>query len=83
MNTFACIKPIARYKKVAYYSVCINDTNTSLFEEFIKYHEVANKDKLNHVVAWIKTIGDKYGAKTHLFRPEAKFADASALPPKG
>ncbi len=83
MNTFAIIKPIARYKKVAYYSVCISDTSVSLFEEFIKHHEVANKDKLNHVLEWIKIIGDKYGAKTHLFRPEAEFADASALPPKG
>lgn len=83
MNTFAHIKPIARYKKVAYYSVCINDTSISLFEEFIKYHDVANRKKLNHVLEWIKIIGDKYGAKNHLFRPEAEFADASALPPKG
>lgn len=83
MNTFAYIKPIARYKKVAYYSICINDNDESLFEEFIKYHEKYNKDKLNHVLDWIKIIGNKYGAQIHLFRPEAEFADASALPPKG
>ena len=83
MNTFANIKPIARYKKVAYYSVCIDDASVSLFEEFIKHHEVANKSKLNHVLEWMKIIGDKYGARSYLFRPEAEFADASALPPKG
>lgn len=83
MNTFAHIKPIARYNKVAYYSVCINDCETSLFEEFINYHEINNRNKLNHVLEWIKIIGNKYGAQIHLFRPEAAIADASALPPKG
>ena len=42
-----------------------------------------NKEKLNHVLEWIKTIGNKYGALPHLFRPEGETADASALPPKG
>ena len=83
MNTFAHIKPIERYDKVAYYSVCINDSNESLFEEFISYHEINNRDKLNHVLEWIKILGNKYGAQIHLFRPEAAIADASALPPKG
>lgn len=83
MNTFAHIKPIARYDKVAYYSVCINDESVSLFEKFLSNHELNNKSKLNHVLAWIKIIGDKYGAQTHLFRSEAEFADASALPPVG
>lgn len=83
MNTFAHIKPIARYNKVAYYSVCMNDHKASLFEEFISYHETNNKNKLNHVLEWIKIIGNKYGAQTHLFRPEAAIADTSALPPKG
>ena len=59
MNTFAHIKPIARYNKVAYYSVCINDCETSLFEEFISYHELNNKNKLNHVLEWLKIIGNK------------------------
>ncbi len=83
MNTFVHIKPIARYHKVAYYSVCINDNKTSLFEEFICNHKIHNRDKLNHVLEWIKIIGNKYGAQLHLFRPEAAIADASALPPKG
>lgn len=83
MNTFAHIKPIARYNKVAYYSVCIDEKTTSLFEDFINHHSQHNRKKLNHVLEWIKIIGDKYGAKHHLFRPEAAIADASALPPKG
>ncbi len=83
MNTFAHIKPIARYNKVAYYSVCIDGNTTSLFEDFINHHSQHNREKLNHVLAWITIIGDKYGAQHHLFRPEAAIADASALPPKG
>ena len=83
MNTFAHIKNIARYDKVAYYSICINENNNSLFEEFINHHSIYNEKKLNHVLEWIKIIGDKYGAQQHLFRPEASIADASALPPKG
>ena len=83
MNTFAHIKPIARYNKVAYYSVCINENETSLFEDFINHHSQHNSKKLYHVLEWIKIIGDKYGAQNHLFRSEAATADASALPPKG
>jgi hypothetical protein len=83
VNTFAHIKPIARYHKVAYYSVCINGNSVSLFEEFIQTHDQQHTEKLNHVLAWLKLIGDKYGAKSHLFRSEAAIADASALPPKG
>ena len=65
MNTFAHIKPIARYNKVAYYSVCIDENTTSSFEDFINYHSQHNRKKLNHVLEWIKIIGDKYGAKHH------------------
>lgn len=83
MNTFAHIKPIVRYKKVAYYSVVINDNKESLFESFINCHENTEKEKLNHILEWIKFIGDKYGAQPHYFRPEAETADTSALPPKG
>lgn len=83
MNTFAHIKPIAQYNKVSYYSVCMKSNTVSLFEEFINFHTTANKKKLNHVLEWIRIIGNKYGAQPHLFRPEGESADASALPPKG
>ncbi|WP_264537355.1 hypothetical protein [Flavobacterium sp. N1736] len=83
MNTFAKIKPIAQYNKVSYYSVCIDESESSLFEEFVAYHTLHNKKKLDHILAWLKQIGNKYGAQSHLFRPEGEIADASALPPKG
>jgi len=82
MNTFAVLKPIAQYKKVSYYSVCVND-ETSLFEDFISTHTVKNKNKLNHIVKWLQLIGDKYGAQDQYFRPEGETADTTALPPTG
>lgn len=83
MNTFAQIKPITKYDKVAYYSICINSQKLSLFEKFVTHNTTANKEKLNHVLEWIKIIGNKYGALPHLFIPEGETADVSALPPKG
>lgn len=83
MNTFAHIKPIAQYAKVSYYSVSISDGGISLFEDFIKKHTVQNKNKLDHILNWLKEIGDNYGAQTNYFRPEGETADTSALPPKG
>lgn len=83
MNTFAHIKPIARYKKVSYYSVSLDDNDTSLFEGFIKKHTTENKNKLDHILNWLKEIGNNYGARIYYFRPEGETADTSALPPKG
>ncbi|KAB1068272.1 hypothetical protein F6U93_07210 [Tamlana haliotis] len=83
MNNFAHIKPIAQYKKVGYYSVCINDGEHSLFEEFIKEHTKKNEKKLDHILNWLKVIGNEHGAQTYHFRPEGETADTSALPPKG
>lgn len=83
MNTFAHIKQIAQYKKVSYYSVCINNDKISLFENFINVHQINNKTKLDHILNWLKVIGNSYGAQTHHFRPEGETADTSALPPTG
>lgn len=83
MTTFARIIPIVKYDKVSYYSVCVDESENSLFEEFVKHHTKHNKGKLNHVLEWLKQIGNKYGAQQHLFRSEAEIADASALPPIG
>lgn len=83
MNTFAEIKPLSRYDKVAYYSVSIDGNEKSLFEEFIAKHSSRNKRKLNHILKWMQIIGMKYGAQTRIFRNEAYGADTSALPPKG
>ena len=83
MNIFAHIKPIARYDKVAYYSVCIKDNETSLYEDFVEKQTVKNLDKLYHIQTWLRILGRKYGAKSHFFRNEANIADTSALPPAG
>ena len=83
MNNFANIKPLFKYDRVAYYSVAINGSETSLYEEFVSKHENANKKKLYHILKWIQLIGKKYGAQWTFFRNEAQYADTAALPPKG
>lgn len=83
MNIFAHIKPIAKYRKVSYYSLVLDQESISLFEDFVTKQTKQNNRKLNHILAWIRVIGNKYGAQEHYFRSEAEIADASALPPKG
>jgi len=77
------LKRIASFHKVTYYSVLFEGELITVFEQFLSYHTSANKDKLNHIIAWIKVIGDKIGAKRHYFRNESNIADTSALPPIG
>lgn len=83
MNNFAEIKPLFKYDKVAYYTVSINGSSKTLFEEFKLQHETSNKEKFYHISKWIQIIGKKYGAQSRFFRNEAYNADAAALPPKG
>ena len=83
MNNFARIKPIVQFREVSYYSVCMNDNEISLFDNFITFHEEQNKEKLNHILTWIQTIGNKYGAQSQYFRSEAFISDTAALPPNG
>lgn len=83
MNNFAEIILVQRFKKVNYYTLLLNDDERSLFSQFTFKHTSANKEKLSHIMAWIKVIGNKIGAKEQYFRNEAETADASALPPKG
>lgn len=82
MDNFVCIKFIKEYNKVIYYSVVINgyEDQASLFEGFVDKHSVVNKEKLNHILTWLRVIGNRYGALSHLFRDEK---DAAALPPPG
>ena len=82
MNNFAEIILVQRFKKVSYYSVSINEED-SLFREFVAKHTHTNREKLNHIMAWIKVIGEKFGAKENYFRNESETADTRALPPKG
>jgi hypothetical protein len=82
VNNFAKIKHINSFNLVEYYSVCLEeDEDVSLFEQFVAKHTKENKEKLNHILSWIKWIGNKYTAKADYFRNEAETADTSALPP--
>lgn len=82
MNNFVCIKFIKEYNKVVYYSTVINgnEDQVSMYERFISKHSILNKEKLIHILTWLKEIGNRYGALPHLFRHEK---EAAALPPPG
>tara|TARA_R110002126_G_scaffold55819_6_gene149683 strand:+ start:577 stop:1101 length:525 start_codon:yes stop_codon:yes gene_type:complete len=83
VNNFARIKPLFKLKTVAYYSVCLEDNDVTLYQEFVEKHTLENKNKLYHIQKWLQLIGEKYGAQNRFFRNEAKNADTSALPPIG
>ncbi len=83
MNKFAQIKPLFKFKQVAYYSVCLEGGEQTLYEKFVEKHTNENLEKLYHVQKWLQVIGEKYGAQQRFFRNEAQYADASALPPIG
>jgi hypothetical protein len=55
----------------------------SLFRIFRNKHDVKNKEKLYHIMAWIEKLGNKVGAYEIYFRNEAETSDARALPPVG
>lgn len=83
MNNFAKIILVQRFKKVNYYSIRLDDDAISLFGQFNVKHTAENKEKLNHIIAWIKVLGNKIGANSDYFRNEAKNGSALGLPPKG
>jgi hypothetical protein len=83
VNNIATISLVQRFKKVSYYSVTFDDQTESLFEQFLEQHTDKSREKLNHILVWIKLIGDNIGARASYFRNEAESADTSALPPKG
>lgn len=84
MNNIATIKRIASYKKVVYYSVCLEkDEGISLFELFLVKHTLENKEKLNHIVKWLQQIGNHIGAQEDYFRNEAESSATGGLPPVG
>lgn len=82
MPNFVSIKFISSFRKVTYYSVVLDgdETEQSLFEQFIEDFTLLEKEKLNHILSWIREMGDKYGAQSTNFRDEQK---AKAIPPKG
>lgn len=82
MNNFAEIIWVQEYRKVTYYSVAINGED-ALYDLFIEKHTARNREKLNHILAWLEKIGNKIGAHEQYFRNEAETGDARALPPIG
>ena len=88
MNGILRLKHIQDFEKVKIYSVCIDDEDVpieeaySLFELFLKTHEIKNKEKLNHILSWLREIGNKYGALEYYFRPEQNQGEAMGLPPR-
>lgn len=82
MNNFAKVYFVQQFKNVTFYTVRVEGDTLSLFGQFINKHTLENKEKLNHILAWIKIIGDEYSAKELYFRNEAESADTSALPPE-
>lgn len=82
VNNFAEIIEVQVLRKVTYYSVALNNEE-ALYDQFINKHTDENKEKLNHILAWLKKIGKNIGAYENYFRNEANTGDARALPPKG
>lgn len=84
MTNFARIIEVQKFKKVAYYSVILEEElyreEESLFDVFLVKQGEENKEKLQHILSWIKAIGIMHGAREDLFRPEHL---ANALPPNG
>lgn len=82
MNNFAEIVLIQQFDKVCYYSVVFEGDEYSQFYQFKEKHSKENKQKFDHIFAWIKKIGEITGARDSYFRNEAKLEDTRALPPK-
>jgi len=79
MSMFATLTHINTFKKVSYYSVCIEGDDKSIFEQFIATYSEVSPDNLKLILTNIRNIGDKRGAKLRYFRHEK---DAQALPLK-
>ena len=82
MSNFGQIIFIQQYKKITYYSIAINSED-ALYDQFLERHTDENNNKLNHILSWLKELGDKVGAHDQYFRNEAETGDARALPPIG
>lgn len=83
MNNRCNIILIERTFKVNYYSILLPSDRLTLFEQFVYYHTKTHPNKLNHILAWLKMLGDRIGARMEYFRNEALLSDTVALPPYG
>ncbi len=88
MNTFAVLEKLEQFsfKKVVYYSIAYLDNEDEIneFYDFLNRMEDLPhlENDLGNLIIWLEEIGDRYGAiKNRFFRHEAKYGEASALPP--
>ena len=58
MNTFAKILLVQRFNRVSYYTLKLEEDDLSLFGMFKGKHTQENPEKMNHIMAWIKIIGN-------------------------
>lgn len=80
MNTFVTIQEFQRFKKVTYYTVQIEDHELTETDKFLEAMEKEKEyqEEFSNLIDWLSEIGDKRGARDHLFRHEGI---AVALPP--
>lgn len=78
MHTFATLKHIGTFKKVCFYSIKLENSDLSLYEEFYeKFGKLDElKEEMDILFSQIKAIGNR-GALSHYFRHEGS---AEALP---
>lgn len=83
MNRFATIVPAIRFRKVTYYSIQMEDSDSSLFLEFVNNHTADEyAEPLSLIRSWIRKIGNEIGAHEQYFRFEGfRGGDARAFPP--
>lgn len=82
VNRFATIEETVRFNKVTYYTIQMEEEDSSLFLQFINNHENKYQEQLSLIRSWLSKIGKDIGAKERYFRVERfRGGDTRALPP--
>jgi hypothetical protein len=86
VNNFAVIEKLEdfSFEKVQYYSIRFEEKEVNEFFDFLNRMEDVPEiqSDVSNLLLWIETIGEQYGAiRDRFFRHEAKYGEASALPP--
>lgn len=82
MNTFATLEKVSAFRRVTYYTVRIEGSDRTLWEQFLDAHEdVRFEDDLRILRSAMGRMGEHTGALPKFFRFEGeRRGDASALP---
>ncbi|MBW6534898.1 MAG: hypothetical protein K0B11_07815 [Mariniphaga sp.] len=89
MNIFVHIQRLEEFQFdiVKYFTVQLEEDgeekDVNEFFDFLNRMEEIEEveEDLSNLLVWIEEIGEKIGAKKHLFRNESITADVQALPP--